>query len=133
MKKNLFIFLALLILTLFPVYYAYAVLPLGGKVLAMSICVNGKLLVLSPPTPGPYLFPFVPPPLLLGFPPIIASWVLGLAIPGGACICPRGGCELLALAGFILAGPIGAAIGAGASTIPALGTFFLIGTTPPAP
>jgi hypothetical protein len=108
MKKNLFIFLALLILTLFPLYYAYAVIPLGSKVLAMTICINGYLLVLSPPTPGLYLFPFTPPPLLLGLPPVIASWVLGLAFPGGVCIC----------------GPYCA--------IPALGTFFMIGTTPPA-
>lgn len=117
---------------------AFAFLPFGGRIVAEIPCKNGVLLALSPPTPGFYLLP--PPPaarVYAFFLPIIPNWVLGLAVPGGVCACPSPHCEIAAVAGAIgglaLAGPVGAVIGAavgiGATTLPAQATIIMVGTS----
>ena len=117
---------------------AHAAVPVlsifGGPVLAKIICKNGSLLIVGPPGPGAFLL--LPPPASVLFPfffPVPPNFVLGGATLGGVCACPTGGCEALAVAGFVLGGPIGAAIGAAASTIPADGTIRVVGTSLPKP
>lgn len=118
------------------------ILPFGGKILAETVCKNGVLLLVPLPIPGLYLLP--PPPAAIIYRyglPILSNNVLGLASPGGACVCPTGGCEVAVAAGVIigavLGGPIGAIIGGligfGGTTIPALGTVRIIGTSLPIP
>ena len=88
---------------------AEAILGFGGRILNITPCANGSLLLIGSPRPG--LFMWTPATLTFSWyqqwrP---GPWALGGYIPGGACACPYGQCEV--------------------GAIPALGTIMMIGTS----
>lgn len=79
----------------------------GGFVFNQTFCANGVLLFAGPPRGGLYMYSGGA--LYARYAPFAGHWVVGLASPGGACVCPNGNCE--------------------AGAIPARGTIVIVGTS----
>lgn len=105
-SKKLFSLLLLgLIVSLFIFWPrpAEAILGFGGRILNVTLCVNGMLFTIGPPVGG--LFMWVPGTLTFAYAQLRPGpWSLGAYIPGGVCIIP----------------PL---------VIPAMGTMIMIGTS----
>lgn len=87
---------------------AGAFLGFGGRILNITPCANGLLLIIGPPRPG--LFMWMPGTLTFAWYQLRPGpWALGSFVPGGACVCPNGCCHC--------------------GAIPALGTITMIGTS----
>lgn len=107
----------LIILTGFYALFAFAkpaeaisfsgLMHFGGFAFNQIFCANGILLFVGPPRGGTFMYS-PGAQLRARFAPFAGHWVLGLASPGGACVCPSGNC---------LAG-----------AIPAQGTIVIVGT-----
>lgn len=61
-------------------------IPFGGPVLALTPCLNGILVALGPPTPMLIMYPWGALSHLYGPPRNPGQWILGQAVPGGACV-----------------------------------------------
>jgi len=83
-------------------------LMVGGRILSVIPCANGKLLYVGPPRAGAFLFG-AGSRLYRWYSLRPGAWVLGTASPGGACICPYNNCKL--------------------GAIPAKGTIIMLGTS----
>ncbi|MEK7622174.1 MAG: hypothetical protein AAB415_03265 [Patescibacteria group bacterium] len=67
---------------------ALAIIPVGGRILNVIDCCNGIGLVVGPPRPGFFLYPWGAPLYPYYNISIPGPNVLGRAIPGGACLDP---------------------------------------------
>lgn len=83
-KKKLVVLIFILIL-FFTIYHkSYAAMGFGGKIISISICSNGLLIVVGPPVGGWFLLP--PTAKIYSFFSIKqGSWLLGTYLPGGIC------------------------------------------------
>ena len=91
---------------------AQAFLPVGGPIIKVLNCCNGLMLMIGPPKPGLYFYAWGTPLYPFYNITMPGPYVLGRAIPGGACLDPY----------TIFPPPCTVAI-------PTLGTFVFLGTS----
>ncbi|MCL5257906.1 MAG: hypothetical protein M1505_01605 [Patescibacteria group bacterium] len=66
---------------------SFAFLTFGGRIISIAPCLNGLDLTLTLPRPGNYLFPWGAR-LYEWYAIRPGVWLLGQALPGGACLIP---------------------------------------------
>ncbi len=59
--------------------------PFGGRIIAVTPCINGLMVILGPPTPMRLMYPIGAVSFPYGPPRTPGQWILGKAVPGGVC------------------------------------------------